>query len=102
MLGVLNLLPRVLISVCRSRRELILENLVLRHQLEVHSRAKPKVRLRAADRVLWVWLRRVWLGGWADHLRIVRPATVMAGIARVGCGVHLFVRIQKRANWLPA
>jgi len=76
-LGVLNLLPRVLINACRSRRELILENLVLRHQLEVLSRAKPKVRLRAADRVLWVWLRRVWPGGWADHLRIVRPATVI-------------------------
>ncbi len=69
--------PRVLINACRSRRELILENLVLRHQLEVLSRAKPKVRLRAADRVLWVWLRRVWPGGWADHLRIVRPATVI-------------------------
>jgi hypothetical protein len=77
MLRVLKLLSRVLISVCRSRRELVLENLVLRHQLEVLMRTKPKARLSAADRVLWVWLRRLWPDDWADHLRIVRPATVI-------------------------
>jgi putative transposase len=75
--GLLNLLLRVLISACRSRHDLVLENLVLRHQLEVLSRARPKPRLRNIDRVLWVWLRRVWPSGWARHLRIVRPATVI-------------------------
>jgi len=41
-LGVLNLLPRVLINACRSRRELLLENLVLRHQLEVLKGGKSR------------------------------------------------------------
>lgn len=77
MLGLLNLLFRVLINACRSRHDLVLENLVLRHQLDVLSRAKPKPRLRNADRLLWVWLRRVWPAGWARHLRIVRPETVV-------------------------
>ena len=72
-----NLLLRVLISACRSRHGLVLENLVLRHQLEVLSRARAKPRLRNVDRVLWVWLRRVWPSGWARHLRIVRPETVV-------------------------
>ncbi len=77
MLGLFNLLLRVLISACRSRHGLVLENLVLRHQLEVLSRARAKPRLRNVDRVLWVWLRRVWPSGWARHLRIVRPETVV-------------------------
>jgi putative transposase len=75
--GLLNLLLRVLISAGRSRRDLVLENLVLHHQLEVLSRARRQARLRAADRVLWVWLRSVWPAGWDRHLRIVRPETVV-------------------------
>ena len=77
MLVLFNLLLRVLIGACRSRHDLVLENLVLRHQLEVLSRATAKPRLRNVDRVLWVWLRQVWPSGWARHLRIVRPETVI-------------------------
>ena len=77
MVGLLNLLLRVLISAARSHRDLVLENLVLHHQLEVLSRVRPKPRLRAADRVLWVWLRSIWPAGWDRHLRIVRPETVV-------------------------
>jgi len=40
------MLLRVLIDCCRSRGDLALENLVLRHQLEVLLRRKPKPRLR--------------------------------------------------------
>ncbi len=67
----------VLIGAFRSRHELILENLVLRHQLAVFQRSKPKLRLRNRDRILWVWLRRLWPSGWARHLRLVQPETVI-------------------------
>lgn len=60
----------------RSRRDLTLENLVLRHQLQVALRTNPTRRLRAPDRILWVWLRQLW-SGWRDHLLIVKPATVI-------------------------
>jgi transposase InsO family protein len=68
---------RVLKDATGSRRDLVLENLALRHQLEVLYRTKPKPRLRHADRVLWVWLRRIWPHGWERHLRIVQPETVI-------------------------
>lgn len=68
---------RVLIDSFRSRHDLVLENLVLRQQLDVLQRTKPKPRLRTADRVPWVWLRRIWPSGWACQLRIVRPETVI-------------------------
>ncbi|HVC75147.1 MAG TPA: integrase core domain-containing protein [Candidatus Micrarchaeaceae archaeon] len=77
MLGFLVLMLRVLIDSFRSRHDLVLENLVLRHQLDVLQRTRPKPRLRNRDRVLWVWLRRPWPRGWARQLRIVRPDTVI-------------------------
>ncbi len=42
---------RTFVAAIRSRRHLTLENLVLRHQLQVASRTNPHPRLRAPDRV---------------------------------------------------
>ncbi len=77
MLELLLLVLRTLVAAFRSRRELALEDLVLRHQLQVALRTNPHPRLRAQDRVLWVWLRRLWPDGWRQHLRVVQPATVL-------------------------
>jgi len=71
------MLLRVLVDGCRSRQDLALENLVLRHQLEVLLRRKPKPRLRNRDRILLVWVRRLWPEGWTSQLRIVQPETVI-------------------------
>ncbi len=68
---------RTVVAAVRSRRDLTLENLVLRHQLAVALRTNPHPRLRARDRVLWVWLRRLWPDGWRQHLRLVQPETVL-------------------------
>ncbi|TMD04206.1 MAG: DDE-type integrase/transposase/recombinase [Chloroflexi bacterium] len=68
---------RTFIAAIRSRRDLALENLVLRHQLQVALRTNPHPRLRAPDRALWVWLRHLWPQGWREHLRIVQPETVL-------------------------
>ena len=76
-LGFISILLRVLIDCGRSRRELALENLILRHQLKVLLRSKPRPRLRNTDQILWVWLRNLWPEGWARHLRIVQPETVI-------------------------
>ena len=78
MVGFLVLGFRVLVSAFRSHQGLVLENLVLRHQLDVLQRSRPKPRLRNRDRILWVWLRRLWPSGWTRHLRIVQPETVIA------------------------
>src|ERR1700693_4942263 len=45
----------------RSRAVVELENLALRHQLHVLRRQRPgRPRLFAIDRLLWVWLYRIW------------------------------------------
>ena len=54
-----------------------IEILALRHQLAVLQRRKKRVRLRAADRMLWVILFRLWKQ-WSSTLVIVKPATVIA------------------------
>src|SRR5713226_2224015 len=84
MLEVLLLFLRTAVLAARSRRDLALENLVLRHQLQVALRTNPHPRLQAPDRVLWVWLRRLWPEGWREHLRIVKPETSCAGTGRAG------------------
>ena len=68
----------VLPSLFKTSVELRLENLALRHQLGVLRRSAPKrLKLMPADRILWVWLRRVWVD-WKSALLIVKPETVIA------------------------
>ena len=65
-------------SIFRSRAALQLENLALRHQVGVLQRsASKRPRLTPVDRLLWVWLSRVW-SGWRSALAIVQPETVIA------------------------
>ncbi len=63
----------------RTRAALQTEVFALRHQLLVLQRSNHgrRVRLRAADRILWVWLSRLW-AGWRSALVIVKPETLIA------------------------
>jgi putative transposase len=63
----------------RSRFALQAEILALRHQLLVLQRANRgrKLRFGRTDRVLWVWLSRLWIN-WRSALLIVKPETVIA------------------------
>ena len=54
---------RLATAVLRSRRNLLLENVALRHQLLVLSRNPKRPRLKPVDRVLWVWLSLVGADG---------------------------------------
>ena len=60
----------------RTRRQLAIEVLALRHQLGVLKRSVKQPRLTNADRGLWVLLSRRW-ASWSDALIIVKPATVI-------------------------
>jgi len=65
-------------SIFRSRATLQLENLALRHQIGVLRRsARTRPKLTSGDRLLWVWLSRVW-SDWRSALAIVQPETVIA------------------------
>src|SRR5664280_3231668 len=65
-------------SIFRSRASLELENLALRHQIGVLQRsARKRPKLTPVDRLLWVWLSRIW-SDWRSVLAIVQPDTVIA------------------------
>jgi putative transposase len=68
----------VLASLLKSRAALQLENVALRHQIGVFQRsAKKRLWLNRSDRLLWIWLSRVWTE-WRSALVIVKPETVIA------------------------
>lgn len=59
-----------------SRSDLLIENLALRQQLATLTAKRPRPRMRAADRVFWLTLRRFW-PRWKDALVVIRPDTVV-------------------------
>ena len=61
----------------RSRASLELELVALRHQVTVLRRQRPgRPRLFSTDRLLWVWLYRIWPQV-LDTMVLVKPATVV-------------------------
>jgi hypothetical protein len=78
-----SLLIHTLASVFRKRSTLILENLLLRQQLQVALRPKRRLRLRGRDRLLWIVVRRLQ-PDWRRYLLFVRPETVIRRIGRAG------------------
>jgi hypothetical protein len=69
-------LLRLLPFLCFSHRQLALENLALRQQLAVYKRTANRPKLQRSDRLLWIWLSRMW-PAWRQALVIVAPATVL-------------------------
>jgi len=67
-----------LYSFLRSRAEVQLENVALRHQINVLRRsARKRTTLTSRDRLFWVCLSRLWRN-WRSTLVIVKPETVVA------------------------
>ena len=76
MLEMLQLLLGLLASLIRERQDLVVENLLLRHQLTVTLRSRPRPRVHRRDRLLWVLARRL-CPAWRRHLAFVTPETVI-------------------------
>jgi hypothetical protein len=77
MLAFCHLLAMAIINPFRSRRRVEIENLFLRHQLNIAlRRAPPRLRLRTGDRTLlvlmtWLWPSLIGLS------RVVQPDTIL-------------------------
>src|SRR5664280_492295 len=94
MLEFLLLFLRCLFAGFQSHSGLVLENLALRHQLAVLKRQARKPKLRSADRLLWVGLRRIW-PHWQQALLLFQPQTI---IAWHRLGFRLFWRWKSRTR----
>ena len=69
-------LLRFIVPFFKTRIELQIENLALRHQLCVLHRGVKRPKIRPSDRVLWSLLSRTW-SDWKDALIFVKPDTVI-------------------------
>jgi len=76
MIQVFGVLIAISTRLICSRRDLLLENLALRQQLQVLVRSRPRQRMTLPGRFFWVTLSRFW-SGWKRALLIVRPETVV-------------------------
>ena len=97
MLELLWLLLTTVLAGVRPRRDLVLENLLLRHQLVVltrPTRARPRPRLRVWDKLVWI-LARWSCASWREHLSIVTPDTVVRWHRQ---GWRLFWRWKSRSR----
>jgi putative transposase len=78
-LDFLLLMFTVLWAACRRHGDLVLENLLLRHQLAVltrPTRQRRRAGFRRLDKALWVLVRRL-RRDWRRHLVVVTPDTVV-------------------------
>ena len=77
MLAILQLLGTVVANLFRSSRQLEVENLFLRHQLNIALRRVPhRLQLRGSDRALLVWMTWLW-PSLLDLSRVVQPDTIL-------------------------
>ena len=61
MFGMLYLLGTFFANLFKPQRRLEIENLFLRHQLNIALRGAPhRLRLRGSDRALLVWMTWLW------------------------------------------
>jgi hypothetical protein len=106
MISVVASLLLTLRGCLRSRAALHVELLALRHQLLVLERSRRRrLRLRHADRLLWVSISRLWTH-WRTALVIVKPETVTAvtDVAHIpresrwpDCGRE---RVRRTVHWI--
>src|ERR1700759_1510756 len=69
-------LAAVAVDTVRPRRELVLENAVLRHQVSVLRRRSKRPTLHLVDR-LKLLLGARWLPSWRRVIVLVQPETVL-------------------------
>lgn len=77
MMSLLRLLLLQCLAYLKSRADLQAENLMLRQQIVVLRRSAPKgVRVTKIDRLIFVWLYRLWPAS-IRSVRIVHPKTLV-------------------------
>jgi hypothetical protein len=98
MIALLSAIGSLLSFRLRSRASLEFEVVALRHQVTVLRRQRPgQPRLFSADRLLWVWLYRIWPQV-LNIMVLVKPATVVQWHRK---GFRLYWRRRSRRLGRP-
>src|SRR3954454_9470534 len=87
----------VAVDAVRSRRELIIENAVLRHQVNILRRRSERPKLQLVDRLKLLIGARL-LPSWRRTIAIVQPETVLRWHR---AGFRLFWRRRSRPRKTP-
>jgi transposase InsO family protein len=95
MFDLLRLALGLLVRLFRSRKNLLIENLVLRQQLAVFKRKQRRPRLAAMDKLFWVAPLRRFCSSWKNALIVVTPDTVVRWHR---AGFQLYWRLLSRAR----
>lgn len=77
MLHILVLFTSTLVSSLKSRRDLAIDNLVMRQQLAIYKHQLRRPRITKADRAFWIAMAQ-WWPRWREALIVVKPETVIA------------------------
>src|SRR5678815_608171 len=85
-------IANVAVDAVRSRRELVLENAVLRHQVNVLRRGSKRPKLHLVDRLKLLLGARL-LPSWRRAIAIVQPETILRWHR---AGFRLFWRRRSR------
>jgi putative transposase len=99
MLELISLVLPTLARLFRRRHELVVENLLLRHQLNVALRSRPRPDLKSRDRFFWLVVRSLY-PDWKQHLILVRPETVVRW-HRQGWRLSLALALRPSARPAP-
>jgi hypothetical protein len=90
MVAIIYLLGTFIADLLKSRRRLEVENLFLRHQLNIILRRPPqRLRLRGSDRALMIWMTRLWPSLLALARVVQRPPScggIGQGSGPIGAG----------------
>ena len=91
-------LAKFILNFFRFRKQILLENALLRQQLIIYQRSAKRPKLMQRDRILLVWLSRVF-SGWKKALWVVRPDTVIGWQRQ---GFKLYWKWKSRRVGRPA
>jgi hypothetical protein len=96
----LRLILRKIVSALCERWDLVLENVALRHQMDVLERSGRRPQFSNVDRMVWVTLSTVW-PRWPEALEIVHADTVKRW-RRQGFRHYLLGKSRRRRPGRPA
>jgi hypothetical protein len=80
-----------------TKQGLILENLILRQQLNIYKRKSKRPKLENIDRIILVWISRIF-SDWKSALVVVKPATVIGWHKKVEALLEMEISKIWQAN----